>query len=294
MKRLLLLFLILGSFLAYGIEENPMVIVIPSYNNVNWYKINLDSVFSQKYSNFRVIYIDDHSSDRTRNLIEEYVKNSSRSYQSILFEEDASKEILATTEKFQRDINAERPFFSFISNTTRCGALANQYRAILSCQDEEIIVLLDGDDWLANDNVLEKLNSVYSTQNIWMTHGSLVEYPSGIQAWCEPIPRNIIANNAFRNFKCPSHLRTFYASIFKKIQLKDLLYKGDFFPMTSDMAIMYPIIEMCAERHQFISEPLYIYNMLNPINDNKVNADLQKTLDRLIRRKRPYSRLDNR
>ena len=55
--RYLLLFLLF--FCRIGAEEKPMVVVIPSYNNIKWYKKNLDSVLNQKYQNFRVILIDD-------------------------------------------------------------------------------------------------------------------------------------------------------------------------------------------------------------------------------------------
>jgi len=55
-----------------GIERN-MVLVIASYNNKNWYKKNLDSVFTQQYENYRIIYIDDNSPDKTGKLVEEYI-----------------------------------------------------------------------------------------------------------------------------------------------------------------------------------------------------------------------------
>jgi len=54
---------------------------------------------------------------------------------------------------------------------------------------------------------------------------------------------------------------------------------------------MYPLAEMASERHAFIKQVLYIYNMSNPINDNRVNAQLQNELDAWIRKKTPYSRL---
>ncbi|MGE0670989.1 MAG: glycosyltransferase, partial [Parachlamydiales bacterium] len=47
------------------LEEKPMVVVIPSYNNKNWYQRNFDSVFFQKYDNNRVIFIYDSSPDCT-------------------------------------------------------------------------------------------------------------------------------------------------------------------------------------------------------------------------------------
>src|ERR1700722_4170775 len=41
------------------LEEKPIVIIIPSYNNAQWYKNNIESVLIQEYTNYRVIYIAD-------------------------------------------------------------------------------------------------------------------------------------------------------------------------------------------------------------------------------------------
>jgi hypothetical protein len=49
---------------------------------------------------------------------------------------------------------------------------------------------------------------------------------------------------------------------------------------------------MAGERHAYIPEVTYVYNMSNPINDNKVNAQLQRGLEALIRAKPPYQRLE--
>ena len=75
--------------------------------------------------------------------------------------------------------------------------------------------------------------------------------------------------------------------------MEDLRYKGQFFPMTWDMAMMYPMIEMCGERHAFISDVIYCYNIANQINDNKVNPQLQNDLDKYIRSLPPYKKLES-
>ena len=61
--------------------------------------------------------------------------------------------------------------------------------------------------------------------------------------------------------------------------------------MTWDQAIMFPMIEMAAERHAFIPEVTYVYNVVNPINDNKVDPQLQRDLEEFIRSRQPYERL---
>ena len=158
--------------------------------------------------------------------------------------------------------------------------------------DDTIIVTVDGDDWLKNKEVLSSLNRIYSSGNVWLTHGTLQEYPYGHVTWCEPVPEDHIRNNRFRSFKCPSHLRTFYAWLFKKISLKDLQYHEEFFQVTWDFAIMFPMIEMAGERHAFVPEVNYVYNMANPINDNKVHREMQYQMEIYLRNQKPYTRLD--
>ncbi len=295
MRKLLFLFYCLfGSFLfSDEIEEKEMVIIIPSYNNTQWYDKNLSSAMDQKYSKYRIIYINDCSTDGTGEKVEEFAKSKRPdSFRVIFFDDSFSTDIEEVVVKFKEEVNREDVFFTLVNNTSRCGALANLYRATSSCPDHKIVLTLDGDDWLLDEGVLRRVNEVYTSGEIWMTHGNLMEYPQWAATWCEAVPPELITSGKVRQFKCPSHLRTYYAWIFKKIALEDLLYEGKFFAATCDMAIMYPILEMAAERHAFISEPNYVYNMINPIGDGKVNNDLQNEMDRYIRSKKPYQRLE--
>jgi glycosyltransferase involved in cell wall biosynthesis len=243
-------------------QELPMVIVVPSYNNAERYTENLNSIFSQKYTNYRVIYIDDCSHDGTADLVESFIIQ-----------------------------NGQHNRCKLIRNTIRCGALKNLYDAIHSCQDNEIIVTVDGDDCLYTPEVLSILNAAYSSQNIWLTHGTLFETYYKSTQWSIAIPENIIKQNAFRSYRCPSHLRTFYAWLFKKIKKEDLMYKGSFFTMAWDQAMMFPMIEMAGERHLFIKETLYLYNNTLPTNDNRINSKLQSDLEAIIRAMPPYKKL---
>jgi hypothetical protein len=81
--------------------------------------------------------------------------------------------------------------------------------------------------------------------------------------------------------------------LFKKIEIEDLLDGDEFFSMTWDFAIMFPMIEMAGNRHAFISDIVYVYNTANQINDNKVNAQLQRDLDIVLRNMPCYQRLDH-
>ncbi|MEX2437784.1 MAG: hypothetical protein WD449_00860, partial [Candidatus Babeliales bacterium] len=106
------------------------------------------------------------------------------------------------------------------------------------------------------------------------------------------IPQEIIATNSFRSWpSIPTHLRTFYAWLFKKIDHQDLLYQGNYFSMAWDGAMMFPMIEMASYHFQCITEPLYIYNIENPLNDHKKNVRLQSNLEKYIRSKPAYTPL---
>lgn len=250
------------------IDQKPMVVIIPSYNNASWIKKNLASVFNQQYDNYRIIYIDDCSQDKTYEMAQQITK------------------------AYQQETRT-----TIIHNDKRYGALANLYATIHACPDTSIIVTLDGDDWLANNQVLAKLNTYYDN-NIWMTYGQFQEYPSGTIGHSLSFPESVIKNNAFRTYHTDiallpaSHLRTFYAWLFKKIRLEDLLYHDSFYSMGWDLAFMYPLLEMSGHHQICINEILYIYNRQNPISDCYKNAYLQRILARHILTLTPYAPLE--
>lgn len=243
--------------------EKPIVVIIPSYNNRQWYRPNLDSVFCQKYNNYRVIYINDRSSDGTGELVGEYIQQAGM---------------------------ADR--FTFINNTERHGALANLYRAIHSCDNNEIIITCDGDDWFETDQVLARVNQAYQDDMIWLTYGQFKIHPQGTTGFCREMPAGVAQGNLFREYDwITSHPRTFYAALFKKVSLKDLLYEGDFLDVTWDMAFMYPMLEMSVGHFAFISDTLYVYNQSNSLNDFRQKLARQIRCKYYVSSKDKYSRI---
>jgi glycosyltransferase involved in cell wall biosynthesis len=242
-----------------------IAVIIPSYNNRQWYERNLCSVLAQDYHHFRVIYVDDCSSDGTGDLVAKFIADHHSNH-----------------------------LIHLIRNPVRLGALHNLYNTIHTCTDYEIVVVLDGDDWLAHNRVLKKLNDVYSNPARWMTYGQYLSWPDNLVGCSREIPSDIINRNSFREYEwCTSHLRSFYAWLFKLIKVEDLKdSRGAFYQMVSDQAIMFPMLEMSGHRARFINEVLYIYNAENPINDHKVDRELQRNLETEIRALKPYARLD--
>jgi glycosyltransferase involved in cell wall biosynthesis len=254
--------------IKYESEDKLFVIVTPSYNNIQWWEWNLSSLINQDYSNYYILITDDCSTDGTGQALEKYIKEN----------------------KLEHKVFLTR-------NKERRGALHNLYYMIHSCPDNAVIVTVDGDDALYDTLVLSRLNKIYKEQEVWLTYGQFLEYPSGAPGWCTPMPDYIIKNNAFRDYEhIPSHLRTFYAWLFKCVKLEDMLdRRGDFYAMTWDYAMMLPMIEMAGERHLCLHDQImYVYNNANTINDHKISRQLQAHIAQVIRAKERYKRLHKR
>lgn len=247
------------------LEDKQFAILIMSYNNRKFCEKNLQSVLDQDYQNYRVVYVDDCSTDDTYKKVQTFVKKH----------------------KLE-----ER--FTLISNAKNRGAVANFYSTVHSCKDEEIAVLLDGDDWFAHPYVLSKLNKYYANPDVWLTYGQYLLYPSYRKELEQTINPKICSERGIRNHSwVTSHLKTFYAGLFKRIDLKDFIYDGEYFPMASDLAFMFPMIEMADGHAYHVPEVMYIYNYDNPLCDAKNDMDLQVALGEHIRTLPSYPKLDS-
>src|SRR5258708_40212815 len=96
----------LYSFKKSAIKR-PIVVVVCSYNNEKWSKNTLDSIFTQEYDNFRLIIVDDCSTDNNATVIQNYI-----------------------------DKHDLKDRVTFIQNTQRCRKLFNLYRVLYHCNDD--------------------------------------------------------------------------------------------------------------------------------------------------------------
>ena len=271
----MLYFICISLQISAVMEEKKLVIVITSYNNAEWFDRNVGCLFTQLnnegtglYQNYRVIYVDDCSPDGTAELVEKYISDHGQWHRVTL-----------------------------IKNKTRRRALANLYCALQLCQPDEIVFNYDGDDWLADDNVFARINSIYQNPDIWITYGQFQNWPTGEMGYCQPLSEDLKQKQNYRKkWWKPGQLRTFYAWLFNQVKLKDLFFEGpyfqgQFFPANADLAIYYPMMEMAGSHYQFISEVIYIRNVATPLNDFKANKEIQILGSKLIREKEKYTLL---
>ena len=158
-----------------------------------------------------------------------------------------------------------------IKNSKRWGPSRNRYVATHLCNDNEIVMFLDGDDWFADSSVLQIINKTYDDPNVWFTYSHFRHAPDdGKLSGGMEMPSWVISQNLYRKFGWYFHsLKTFYGWLGKRVKLEDLLYEGSFLPIASDMVETFPIAEMSGGKFKFIDDVMYIASV-HPTNEMKI------------------------
>lgn len=219
-------------------NNTTFVFIIPSYNNVDWLERNLKSVIKQDYPLWRIIYIDDFSSDATYEMVLNFIKANNLSDKIIL-----------------------------LKNNNRKYQAYSRYQGYMSCDDGEVCCFLDGDDWLYDTTVLSHLNTLYKS-GYNCTYGRFVYYENrfiSTPAGTKDFPRDIVEKRSYRQYPWISqHLRTMRASLIKSIptdHLKD--HNGQWLKCCTDLAEMFWVLEKSGGRHINSGKVMYVYNREN-------------------------------
>lgn len=244
--------------------NNKIKIITPFYNPGDFLETCISTVMSQKYDNYQVIFVDDCSTD-------------------------------GSYEKLPKD----DPRAIVIKNQTRKTALENIHNAIMHyCDPDDIVLLVDGDDWLPNKGVLSYVDNFYKTHDCWIMYGQAM-WTDGRRGFASTYDEESFKNLRKSPFRV-SHLRTFRAGLYHKIQEQDPTFScmkdknGEFYRMTYDVAIMFPIMEMAGlEKTKFNDSTLYIYNRSNPISDDRVNQQLQWDIHKEISDKQKFKQIQS-
>ncbi|GAA0813338.1 hypothetical protein GCM10009111_08560 [Colwellia asteriadis] len=281
-------------------------LVVAMYNVEEWIAENIAFIKNQTFSNFQVILIDDISTDKTIEIVQEAI---------------------AADNRFKLIINDEKKYKT--RNVVEGIALCN-------ARPEDVIVLVDGDDRLFDENVLQKVADTYQQQNCWMTYGCFQRSNGTIGKHCRPYSNSVIKNNSFRKNKWfASHLKTFKYKLWlqlnmdifniskteleaalnrvlwklklgcwlqwRKVTLENLVDStGKYIRRVDDKAFSFPMLEMSGDKAYFIDEVLYLYrddiSYFEGSNTNFEKNNNEKYHTRLIRNiiihKQKYQRLE--
>tara|TARA_B100000085_G_scaffold283356_1_gene313839 strand:- start:7492 stop:9117 length:1626 start_codon:yes stop_codon:yes gene_type:complete len=253
----------LPNFKQQSKEETHFKIIIPVYNSEGWINKCLESVKNQNYSNFECIVCDDMSTDGTWQNIEK----------------------LNLDNRFIRVKNVEKKYA--LKNI-------NDGIEILKPSKQDVILVLDGDDWLSTPGVLSEINNIYNEKECWMTYGSFIRFPDGVVGEeATAYPESVVKDNSFRtDLWRASHLKTFKYFLWNNIDKKDLKDEnGKFYEVSYDQAMMLPMLEMSGHKSSYVEKITYVYNVDNPNAVNKSKAKKQYDTMLQIRKKNTYSRL---
>ena len=237
-------------------KEQPIYVISPFYNGKEYIERMIMSVATQDYDNYTHIMIDDCSEDGSY----EHIVDIISSLPSHLIEK-----------------------FTVIKNSINKGAVFNQVNTIKNIEPEAIIMLLDGDDALVPDNnIFNYYNSLFANDKTDYAYGSCWSLADNIPLIAQPYPKHIREAKAYRNHKFNwgmpyPHLRVFRKKLLDSVDESVFKDENDrWFKAGGDNATFYNIIEQAdPNKVVAVQDIFYLYNDVNPLNDYKVNGELQ-------------------
>jgi glycosyltransferase involved in cell wall biosynthesis len=267
-------------------------IVVAMYNASHAIEKNIHAIRSQTFTNFQCILIDDISTDDTFACMRAAVDGD---------------------ERFRLVLNEEKKYKT--RNVVDGIEMAN-------ADDEDVIVLIDGDDLLADENALQIVADTYAKDDCWMTYGSSCLPDGSPNSVNRPYADRIVRKNAYRQTRwLASHLKTFKYKLWKRLDLdifqitddecRKMRWRalrqlrprawwywrnikaatlhdatGKYIRRVDDKAFTYAMLEMSGPRASYIEEILYIYQperLGGAPDTNYGAAEREKWHTRLVR-----------
>jgi len=207
------------------------------WNAEKYIKNCIRTLKSQTDIDFEVYLVDDMSTDNTVGVTKKLIEGDSR---------------------FKLIINQEKKF-----------KLRNLDELITQFNDEDIVIEIDGDDFLLTSDVVSDIKNIYSDGKVWLTNGSFMysDGNSGFSSKCNP---ETVRKDVFLF----SHLRTWKSFLWKAIPdsyLRD--DDGSYFKSAADVAYTFSLLELAGdENYRFLSKLYYVYNAESPYNDHKIGS----------------------
>lgn len=212
-------------------SQKSFVFLLYSNEPVQSCEQNISSILEQTYENYRIVIMETTNLHECVDVAKSMIAKKNKSHLLTIVPCSESK---PTSDCFQK--------------------------ALDPLKDDEIVIQLEFNDWLANNTVLEKFNQIYSSSpEVWLTYSQYLEYPSYQKGSIDPYMKKMLRNR--HNRKIPwlsSHLKTYYAGIFKQIK-SDSRYKK---PHNTESLELYflPLAEYSKHHIRFIDDVLYVHN----------------------------------
>ena len=236
-------------------------ISVTAYNGDKFIKQCLESIMSQTLP-FDCVLVDDGSTDSTAEVAEATIGGDTR--------------------------------FKLIKKEKNQGRMLSTLEAIVELypSGEDVIVEVDGDDYLVGPKVLERVKEEYD-------NGALATYGQfrtkfATRGLCRPYSPAQIQNRSYRSSSwLASHLKTYKYFLFEKINKDNFVDdEGKPLNMVPDMAFMFPILEMVGTRVHCINDVLYHYRTDNPMCAHNLNVGEQLRQGSVVKGRPKYPLLE--
>jgi len=237
-----------------------IIVAVTLYNSADIVERTLSSIMGQSYKNFVCYITDDLSTDNSAEVVEKFIEGDDRFV------------LIRNTEKRYQGGN-----YDLICRDTP------------DIDDEDIVVEVDGDDWLANSKVFERVIETYESGDIWIANGSF-KYSDGRMGFSKPVTS---IESLRHGPYTASHLRTWKIFLWRAIKPEDLRDEnGNWWSAACDLIFMYDMFEMAGlEHYTFMDTIHYIYNEDNPMNEHKQYMPTINKMNNISRTKIPRERL---
>lgn len=130
-------------------EKKSFVFILYTYNQKDWIQRSLSSILEQDYDEYRIIIVDDGSTDGSLNLASAFLQEN-------------NQESKAT----------------FIQKKRKEGELTCLYQAISNLPDQEIVIPFNAKDFLSYEGALREMNLAFQDPDIWLASASTMDFPS--------------------------------------------------------------------------------------------------------------------
>ena len=236
-------------------HKNRIRLVVPFRNAGEFLRKSIDSIKTQDYDNFTATFIDDCSDDGCADLVP-----------------------------------TDDPRFNLIKNNERVGPLVNRMNFILSCDAQDIVFYLDGDDQLASLDTLSYVNQMYNQRDCWLTYGQYISQ-NGTLGYGIPYAnqQQLINDLESGEMRFPMHPITHRAGLFHQIKSFDPEYScfkednGDWLFYASDAVLVRPLFYLAGYQNiHYCNRVLYLYTEGHEISESIDNKQDQLETCRII------------
>ena len=211
-------------------SDSRFTFVMPAFNAEKTITRSINSVIMQTHPFWKIVIIDDMSTDDTAGVVERLAKGY--------------------------DLNEDQ--LKLIKNTEKKWEVANVLEGIKHSDDNDIICRLDGDDWLCDTDVLTILNHRYATENIdaaWTAH----RWSFSHMNMSTELPKDA---NPYEHPWVSSHLKTFRKRLINDVKDENFRNsEGEYFKRIGDQVIYLPILHQAAGNWHFEPMVAYHYNI---------------------------------